>query len=307
LALDLLAALSAAHERGIVHRDVKPANVFFDLAGNAKLGDFGGAHLVDFGQTQTGGFLGTLAYMSPEQITGAPIGFAADLYALGATLFQALTGRPPFLGPDLVGQHLAERPPAPTSLRGTLWPAHDLVLLRALAKSPNDRFSSAVDMAEAIAAWPVETAPLGPDEPDGVVAAPASPELSRPESGAVFEDRELWHGPEARLVRRRDLRTARDVVVQERLQPLDDTALGELRRLAGAGGPHVQRVLRVSDDRRAIWYEAIDGEVQPLDELTATERARIGDVLANLPAGLADGFVRTPGGPVLLVMPRAPS
>ena len=111
LALDLLAALGAAHERGIVHRDVKPANVFFDAAGNAKLGDFGGAHLADFGQTQSGGFLGTLAYMSPEQISSAPIGAAADLYALGATLFEALTGRPPFLGPDLVGQHLGEAPP----------------------------------------------------------------------------------------------------------------------------------------------------------------------------------------------------
>ena len=111
LALDLLAALGAAHERGIVHRDVKPANVFFDVAGNAKLGDFGGAHLADFGQTQSGGFLGTLAYMSPEQISNAPIGAAADFYGLGATLFEALTGRPPFLGPDLVGQHLGEAPP----------------------------------------------------------------------------------------------------------------------------------------------------------------------------------------------------
>ena len=73
-----------------------------------------------------GGFLGTLAYMSPEQISSAPIGAAADLYALGATLFEALTGRPPFLGPDLVGQHLGEAPPradarcAPRSRRRTI-------------------------------------------------------------------------------------------------------------------------------------------------------------------------------------------
>ena len=158
LALDLLAALGAAHERGIVHRDVKPANVFFDAAGNAKLGDFGGAHLVDFGQTQSGGFLGTLAYMSPEQISNAPIGAAADIYALGATLFEALVGRPPFLGPDLVGQHLGEAPPSAAALRPALTSLHDQVLARALAKVPADRFASAIEMAEAIAAWPVEAA-----------------------------------------------------------------------------------------------------------------------------------------------------
>ena len=86
-----------------MHRDVKPANIFFDAAGNAKLADFGAAHLADFGGTQTAGFIGTLAYLSPEQITGGRIGPAADLYALGVTLFEALTGRLPFLGPDLVG------------------------------------------------------------------------------------------------------------------------------------------------------------------------------------------------------------
>ena len=113
LALDLLAALGAAHERGIVHRDVKPANIFYDAAGNAKLGDFGSAHLADFGQTQTGGFFGTVAYMSPEQITGAPIGYSADLYALGATLVEALTGKPPFFGPDLGRPAPGRASPAP--------------------------------------------------------------------------------------------------------------------------------------------------------------------------------------------------
>ena len=156
LALDLLAALSAAHERGIVHRDVKPANVFYDAAGNAKLGDFGSAHLADFGQTQTGGFFGTVAYMSPEQITGASIGYSADLYALGATLVEALTGRPPFFGPDLVAQHLGEAPPRPSERRPTLSPSHDQVLMRALAKVPGERFASAIEMAEAVLAWPTD-------------------------------------------------------------------------------------------------------------------------------------------------------
>src|SRR5205814_460811 len=132
LALDLLAALAAAHDAGIVHRDVKPANVLYDGAGNAKLGDFGAAHLVDFGQTQTGGLLGTLAYMAPEQITGGAIGPAADLYALAVTLFEALTGRLPFLGPDIVAQHLGEAAPRPSEVAPELGPEHDAVLERAL-------------------------------------------------------------------------------------------------------------------------------------------------------------------------------
>ena len=167
LALDLLAALGAAHERGIVHRDVKPANIFYDAAGNAKLGDFGSAHLADFGQTQTGGFFGTVAYMSPEQITGAPIGYSADLYALGATLVEALTGQPPFFGPDLVAQHLGEAPPRPSERRPGLSPLHDEVLMRALAKAPGERFASAIEMAEAVVAWPTEGTATASGDRDG--------------------------------------------------------------------------------------------------------------------------------------------
>ena len=140
LALELLSALAAAHAAGIVHRDVKPANIFFDAAGNAKLADFGAAHLADFGGTQTAGFIGTLAYLSPEQITGGRIGPAADLYALGVTLFEALTGRLPFLGPDLVGQHLAETPPAPSAIDPSLSAAHDQVLLLRAGQEPRRAF-----------------------------------------------------------------------------------------------------------------------------------------------------------------------
>ena len=306
LALDLLAALGAAHERGIVHRDVKPANVFFDIAGNAKLGDFGGAHLADFGQTQSGGFLGTLAYMSPEQISSAPIGAAADLYALGATLFEALTGRPPFLGPDLVGQHLGEPPPPPTALRPTLASAHDETLLRALAKAPSDRFGSAVEMADAVAAWPLEEAVVS-----------AAPEATRAEASERVmnaalpvqpseDEHELWRTPDARLAVRRDTRTARDILIEERAQPLADGAIERLRNIAAAGGPFVQRVLRLSDDHRAIWYEAIAGEPVPIDELPDEERRVLQGSIAALPPGAARFVARTPAGPVLLIAPDRP-
>ena len=271
LALDLLAALAAAHERGIIHRDVKPSNVFFDAAGNAKLGDFGSAHLADFGQTQTGGFFGTVAYMSPEQITGAPIGHAADLYALGATLLEALTGSPPFLGPDLVAQHLGEAPPSPSARRPGLAAAHDAVLARALAKAPAERFASALEMAEAVLAWPVN-----------LVAAPigrAARERARPD--ARPDDRRpptaSWAGlPTGGWSLRHDPRTGRDVLVEEREVPLAGAALDELRALAAAGGPHVQRVLALSPDRRAVAYEIPEGPREPIAALPPADRTGAG-------------------------------
>ena len=296
LALDLLAALGAAHERGIVHRDVKPANVFYDAAGNAKLGDFGGAHLADFGQTQTGGFFGTVAYMSPEQITGAPIGYSADLYALGATLVEALTGKPPFFGPDLVAQHLGEAPPRPSERRPGLSPLHDEVLMRALAKAPGERFASAIEMAEAVVAWPTEATAVE------MPAAPAAAPTERSESTPTVE-RELWRTADARLVLRHDPRTAREVLVEEHASPIDSEALQELREVAIAGGPQIQRLLRLDADRRAIWYELVEGDPQPLAALTPAERAAVAAPLARLPAARARAFVRTAAGPVLLVAP----
>jgi serine/threonine-protein kinase len=296
LALDLLAALGAAHERGIVHRDVKPPNILYDAAGNAKLGDFGSAHLADFGQTQTGGFFGTVAYMSPEQITGAPISFSADLYALGATLVEALTGEPPFLGPDLVAQHLGELPPRPSARRPGLSRLHDEVLARALAKSPAERFASALEMAEAVGAWPTE----GTVEAPRRTPEPATPAADEP---ATEQEQELGRTAEARLVLRHDPRTAREVLIEERTTPLDGAALDELRAAAATGGPYVQRVLRLSEDRRTVWYETIAGPPQPLDALSAAERALLAVPLARLPPTRAPAFVRTPAGPILLVAP----
>ncbi|MBP9086446.1 MAG: protein kinase [Kofleriaceae bacterium] len=145
LAMEICEALTTVHHRGVIHRDIKPANLFFDARGTAKLGDFGVAHLADLGQTQTGGMIGTLAYMSPEQITGAPITVAADLYSLGIALFEALTGRLPFLGPDFVAQHLGEAAPAPSSIV-ELDVAWDHIVAKLLAKNPSDRLGSASEL-----------------------------------------------------------------------------------------------------------------------------------------------------------------
>ncbi len=301
LALDILAGLGAAHARGIVHRDVKPANILFDAAGNAKLGDFGAAHLLDFGQTQTAGFIGTLAYLSPEQISGAPIGFAADLYALGATVYEALTGRRPFLGPDLVAQHLGETPPAPTHLSATLTAAHDQVLLRALAKAPRDRFASAHEMASAVAAWPDTEAETGAPKP--AVPIPAG-DLPDP-----IPRRDLGRTAHGRLYVEHDPRVARSVWVEQWDDAPCPTDLETLKHLAAAGGPHVQRILSAEPDRHRVTYEALEGEVVALHTLGAEDRAQVDAFLPALKrAGIDDPavvwIVRTPGGPIVLTAPR---
>ena len=299
LALDLLAALAAAHERGIIHRDVKPSNVFFDAAGNAKLGDFGSAHLADFGQTQTGGFFGTVAYMSPEQITGAPIGHAADLYALGATLLEALTGSPPFLGPDLVAQHLGEAPPSPSARRPGLAPAHDAVLARALAKSPAERFASALEMAEAVLAWPVDlvAAPIGRAtraraRPEAAPRRPRPPTASwveRPTGGcscatiARTGPRRAGRragGPAGRSGARRAARARR------RRRPPRPARAGAVARPARR---------RLRDPRR--------GCASPSRRCRPPSGPRWPSAFAALPPGRATHFVRTAAGPVLWIAP----
>jgi tetratricopeptide (TPR) repeat protein len=314
LALDLLAALGAAHERGIVHRDVKPANILFDAAGNAKLADFGTAHLADFGQTQTGGLMGTVAYMSPEQIAGSSIGPAADLYATAVTLFEALTGRLPFPGPDIVAQHLGQRPPSAGRVRAAvdgvvLDARHDAVLERALEKAPAQRFASADEMAESIRGWPRRThvpgrQPAQQQAPaaDTATAAARGPATdgrsaalkvgSEPDPleaaapGGVTGSRErIGRSRAGLLYRGEDPRLERRVLIERREVSLDadPPSLQHIRNLAGAGGPLVQRVLGISADGREVIYEWIEGPRVPLHAVSPPWR----EVLAELAPSLA--------------------
>jgi len=301
LGLDLLSALTVAHDHGLVHRDVKPANILFDVAGNAKLADFGAAHLADFGQTQTGGLMGTVAYMSPEQITGSGIGPAADLYAAGVTLFEALTGQLPFPGPDIVAQHLGEPAPAPSGVRaarggaGKLDARHDAVLWRALEKDPAQRFASAEEMAEAIRGWPESGAESGPEF--GLLAAAVAPRPGlEPPGGPAISDaartEELRLGRSASggtLYRRHDPRLERTVLVERRTASLDEdpAALQRVRNLASAGGPMIQRVLGISPDGHAIVYEWIDGPRVAIEDLEPPWGPTMAQLAASLAADLS--------------------
>jgi hypothetical protein len=154
LLLDLARAVQHAHERGIVHRDLKPANVLLTEAGVAKVADFGLAKLLDAerGQTQTGAVLGSPSYMAPEQAAGkvGAVGPATDVYALGAILYELLTGRPPFLGASILEtlDQVRNHDPAPPQV---LQPkvSEDLaaVCLKCLEKEPADRYPSAEALA----------------------------------------------------------------------------------------------------------------------------------------------------------------
>ncbi|MBC2934009.1 protein kinase domain-containing protein [Nocardioides sp. zg-1228] len=148
----ILAALDASHRAGVVHRDVKPANVMITPEGAVKLLDFGISSAgTDPAATQTHGrtFLGTPSYTSPEQVRGHPVDARSDLYAAGCVLHELLTGRPPFVGDDAVSvayQHVHEAPAAVSTALAPL----DAVLARALAKEPDDRFQDASTFRDAL-------------------------------------------------------------------------------------------------------------------------------------------------------------
>lgn len=317
LALDVLAALATAHERGIVHRDIKPQNIFFDGAGNAKLGDFGAAHLADFGQTQTGGLIGTVAFMSPEQITGGAIGPAADLYALAVTLFQALTGRLPFLGPDLVAQHLGEEAPLPSTVRPELGDTFDEVIRRALKKAPAERWQSALEMADAVRAWPATAVPGRPpraephlSSPEQILAAGPAGATTGVEPRAVTPTQDLFIGRTraGALYRREDPRLARPVLVEVRHAPFDAAQVRVVQRLAAAGGPKVQRVLALDEESRTIVFERFAEPTAPIATLPPGDAAALHAIRSALVADgvpaelLPEEAVVTDAGPVLLLV-----
>lgn len=151
LALQVLAALQAAHDAGIVHRDVKPSNILLTVAGDAKVADFGIAKSVDDDQS-TGIVLGTATYVAPERIDGTKASPASDLYSLGVVLYEALSGTKPFVATNPVALlHAAQEGDAPP-LGDDVEPRLRETIERAMAPDPSDRFASARDMAASLEA-----------------------------------------------------------------------------------------------------------------------------------------------------------
>ncbi|MBZ0282567.1 MAG: protein kinase [Anaerolineae bacterium] len=149
--------LGYAHSKGIIHRDLKPSNIMLDDAGNAYLTDFGLAKLAEgSGEiTKSGTIVGTPAYMSPEQLRGEPLDHRSDIYSLGVILYNMVVGRLPFdtTTSDLVSiiyQHLEKPPTPPREINPNVPPEVEAVIMRALQKNRDDRFSTATDMARAL-------------------------------------------------------------------------------------------------------------------------------------------------------------
>ncbi len=166
---DLARALAHAHAAGILHRDVKPGNVFFTASGVAKLGDFGLATGPDRSSiTLEGLMVGTAAYMPPEQAMGAAVDATSDLYSLGATLYHLATGRPPFPGEDpvaVISQHLHAAAVAPSWHNPQIPAALESLILRLLAKRPEERPRSAEAVAGELAGIRPDAAPAPEESP----------------------------------------------------------------------------------------------------------------------------------------------
>ncbi|WP_037367509.1 Stk1 family PASTA domain-containing Ser/Thr kinase [Amycolatopsis orientalis] len=149
---DVCAALDFSHRHGIVHRDVKPANVMITKNGAVKVMDFGIARAMHDGQssmTQTAAVIGTAQYLSPEQARGESVDARSDVYAAGCVLYELITGEPPFTGDSPVAvayQHVREDPNPPSSVNPAVSPELDAVVLKALAKGPANRYQSAAEM-----------------------------------------------------------------------------------------------------------------------------------------------------------------
>jgi len=286
IASAVLSALGEAHRIGILHRDVKPSNILFGDAGVPRLADFGAAHVSDSSATATAGVIGTLAYMSPEQRYGQPATPASDVYSVGATLMEMLTGQPPPVGGQL------SRPPS--LCHPDLGASHDAAILALIAESPEERISSALEARNRLMAlsWPTD------NRGDGLQrGGSAEPEEDgdrlQPLEGELLLDR--WLG--------RRVRCVADTAAMRRVA----------QAYAAANEPGLSSVLRFDADRSCIWFEVPDGllladTARPLD---AQEAAVLSSALEALHRrGLAHGSVDPShvvlrgGSPVLVFDPQ---
>jgi Tol biopolymer transport system component/tRNA A-37 threonylcarbamoyl transferase component Bud32 len=271
LAREVASALDYAHRQGVVHRDIKPENTLLQ-DGAALVADFGIALAVEEAggsrMTQTGMSLGTPAYMSPEQAMGErKIGARSDVYALGAMTYEMLAGEPPFTGPNsqaIVAKVLTEQPPPLRAKRPTVAPAAEAAIMTALQKLPADRWASAKEFGDALAAAGSHHSQAAPTVPTAV-----PPALVRPSAGRPV----LWLGWAVAGI-------ALGVAAWALLRPDPELPPSRLAILApglgGSGASSSQRHLTFEPDGEALVYAMVAGDGflrlvrQPLDAEGAT-------------------------------------
>jgi beta-lactam-binding protein with PASTA domain/tRNA A-37 threonylcarbamoyl transferase component Bud32 len=172
-------ALSTAHEKGLVHRDIKPGNIMLTPSGETKVMDFGIARATAGADTltQTAAVLGTAAYLSPEQAQGKPVDARSDIYAVGCVLYEMLTAHPPFEGDSPVAiayKHVRETPTPPSRLNGDVPGELDAIVLKAMAKNPDNRYQTTREMAEDLQrlarGQPVTATPILPGDATEVIS-----------------------------------------------------------------------------------------------------------------------------------------
>ena len=202
----ILDALGYSHRQGVVHRDVKPGNIFLLEDGTVKVADFGIAHIDSSSLTQVGSVMGTPSFMSPEQIQGLPVDGRSDLFAAGVILYQFLTGERPFGGSAATTMQkvLKQDPLPPSTLNVKLPEAIDAVVTKALAKRPEDRFQDAQAFRDALAAAmaptparPVARAAISPDGDATVLRGSDPTVVARPAAKAAAPEPAPRKAPES--------------------------------------------------------------------------------------------------------------
>jgi tRNA A-37 threonylcarbamoyl transferase component Bud32 len=285
VAAEIAAALEVAHQHGIVHRDVKPRNVLIDAHGSALLADFGIAAPTN-GTAERDSVYGTALYVSPEQAQGLTVDGRADLYSLGAVLYELLTGQPPFRGEtpgEVARQHVSAVVVPPRAVCADVSAAAERVMMRALEKDPARRFASAAQMRAALLAGHA-----GPG-----VAAGSEVEVTAPLALAAVEAARL-SGSRALDERHADGGAAAGEAAAAGASPVPDTSGGTGRDeiaddLADRGWPRAADTL-TRDVPRAT-YSAANGSAEAADVLAdgrswasraaANRSARLGDAVAG--------------------------